>query len=131
MAKSVKHTKVKSEKSSLLERLDYLKSTLKQNWNGEDDLPIEEYSYLNCKAAIACMPECALSQWDLFPDPNGTLLLSAKNGIIAAISIGNFDFSFAALDANGKELLGKETFSTDAFQRAAQQIHRHVGLKWE
>lgn len=114
-------------KSALLNRLDHLKTTLKPNWNGEDDLPIEQASYLNTKAAIEETPARLLKHWDLFPDPNGTLLLSPKDESVAGISIGNSEFSYAAYVSDDKQFSGKEPFSIEAFSDALKQIHRLLG----
>lgn len=114
-------------KTSFRRRLDYLKSTLKMNWNGENDYPIEEESYLNTKAAINSLPGRMLKYWNLFPDPNGTLLLSPKDDSIAGISIGNTEFSYAAYVSDDCQLTGKEPFSVDAFNGVIKQIHRLLG----
>lgn len=114
-------------KTSILKRLEYLKSTLKDNWNGEDDLPIEDASYLNAKAAISSIPGRILKHWNLFPDTNGTLLLSPKDDDVAGVSIGNNEFSYAVYVSEDKQLTGKEPFSVDAFKNAIKQIHRLLG----
>lgn len=114
-------------KTSILKRLEHLKSTLKDNWNGEDDLPIEDASYLNAKAAISSIPGRILKHWNLFPDTNGTLLLSPKDDAVAGVSIGNNEFSYAVYVSEDKQLTGKEPFSVDAFKNAIKQIHRLLG----
>lgn len=114
-------------KTSMLKRLDYLKSSLKPNWNGEDDLPIEEESYQNAKAALNSMTGRMLKHWNLFPDTNGTLLLSPNDDSVAGISIGNNEFSYAVFVSEDKQLSGKEPFSVDAFKAVIGQTHRLLG----
>lgn len=114
-------------KTYIRRRLDYLKTALKRNWNGENDYPIEEESYLNTKAAINSLSGRMLKYWNLFPDPNGTLLLSPKDDSIAGISIGNKEFSYAAYISDDCQLTGKEPFSVDAFKGVIKQIHRLLG----
>ncbi|MDD6006236.1 MAG: hypothetical protein PUC21_02875 [Bacteroidales bacterium] len=113
--------------SKLVKQLDRLKESLKSNWNGEDDCPIEDRAYFNTKASILSTPGVMLKYWRLFPNPNGTLLLSPKDKTIAGISIGNDDFSYAAFVSDDKQMSGKEPFSVQAFKSALKQIHRILG----
>lgn len=115
--------------SSLLHKLDALKETLGDNWNGEGDCPIEEKAYNNTKIAIKSTPSSMLRYWRLFPNPNGTLLLSPKNKLIAGISIGNEEFSYAAFVCDNKQISGKEPFTEQAFRSALEQIHRILGYE--
>ena len=39
--------------AKLLQKLNALKSSLQSNWNGEDDLPIEELSFNNTRVALS------------------------------------------------------------------------------
>lgn len=110
--------------SNLLQRLNILKSSLKSDWNGELDYPIEEKAYNNARTAILTTPSAMLKYWRLFPNPNGTLLLSPKNKSIAGISIGNEEFSYAAFVSEDKQISGKEPFNDKAFRAALVQIHR-------
>lgn len=113
--------------AKLLQKLETLKETLSENWNGEDDCPIEEKAYNNTKAAIKSTPSVMLRHWRLFPNPNGTLLFSPKNKSIAGISIGNDEFSYAAFVSDDKQISGKEPFTEQAFKSALKQIHRILG----
>lgn len=114
-------------KSKLLERLDVLKASLKENWNGENDCPIEEDAYNNTRAAILATPSVMLKHWRLFPSPNGTLMLSPRDKSIAGISIGNDEFSYAAFVSDDKQISGKEPFDESSFISALKQIHRILG----
>lgn len=113
--------------AKLLQKLETLKESLSENWNGEDDCPIEEKAYINTKMAIKSTPSVMLSHWRLFPNPNGTLLFSPKNKSIAGISIGNDEFSYAAFVTDDKQISGKEPFTVLAFNSALRQIHRILG----
>lgn len=111
----------------LLQKLETLKDSLSDNWNGEDDCPIEEKAYKNTKIAIKSTPSIMLKHWRLFPNPNGTLLFSPKNKSIGGISIGNDEFSYAAFVSDDKQISGKEPFTEQAFRSALKQIHRILG----
>lgn len=113
--------------AKLLQKLETLKESLSENWNGEDDCPIEERAYNNAKSAIKGTPSAMLRHWRLFPNPNGTLLFSPKNKSIAGISIGNDEFSYAAYVSDDKQISGKEPFTVLAFKSALKQIHRILG----
>lgn len=113
--------------TKLLQKLEFLKISLKENWNREGDFPIEEIAYNNAKAAIKSTPGILLKHWRLFPNPNGTLLLSLKGKPIAGISIGNEEFSYAAFVSDDKQISGKEPFNEQAFKCALMQIHRILG----
>lgn len=113
--------------TKLLQKLDFLKNSLGDNWNREGDLPIEESAYNNAKAAIKSTPGILLKHWRLFPNPNGTLLLSPKGKPVAGISIGNEEFSYAAFVSDDKQISGKEPFNAQAFKYALMQIHRILG----
>lgn len=111
----------------LLQKLENLKSSLNNNWNGENDLPIEDKAYYNTKTLLLATPGNLLKYWRLFPNPNGTLLLSPKDSSIAGISIGNEEFSYAAFVSDDKQISGKEPFDVLSFNDALKQIHRILG----
>jgi hypothetical protein len=113
--------------AKLLRKLATLKESLRENWNGEDDSPIEEKAYNNTKIAITATPGIMLKRWRLFPNPNGTLLLSPKDKSVAGISIGNDEFSYAAFVSDDKQISGREPFSEQSFKSALKQIHRILG----
>lgn len=111
----------------LLKRLELLKVSLKENWDKEGGLPLEEKVFENTKTALISISGGMLKYWRIFPNPNGTILLSPKNGAIAGISIGNEDFSYAAYISDSKQISGKEPFSVEAIRVAIKQIHRILG----
>lgn len=114
-------------KTELLKKLDTLKESLELGWNGEADLPIEEKSYLNTRQALMATPPSMLKYWTLYPNTNGTLLLSPKDESVAGISIGNDDFSYAAYVSDDQQTSGKELFSEESFTAALRQLHRILG----
>ena len=63
-----------------------------------------------------------LAFWNLFPSPNGTFLLSVKNGDIASVSIGDCEYSFAAMK-DGVELIGREKFDSSRALAIVENIH--------
>ena len=113
--------------NSILKRLELLKDSLKENWDKEGGLPIEEQVFNNAKLALSSISGGMLKYWHIFPNPNGTILLSPKNRGIAGISIGNEDFSYAAYISDSKQISGKEPFSVETFKIAIKQIHRILG----
>lgn len=114
-------------KHQYLRRLEKLKVSLHRGWNGEDDLPIEEKSYQNAKAALSATPAEMLQRWNLFPVSNGTLQLSPIERDIAGISIGNDRFSYAAYVSDEKQLEGEMPFSVENFSNVLRKIHAILG----
>lgn len=111
----------------LLNRLDTLKKSLSENWDSEGGLPIEDEAYNNVRDAISNTSGYLLRHWNLFPAPNGTLMLSPKDSCVAGISIGNTDFSYAAYVSDDKQVKGKERFTKEAFQVVLSHIHNLLG----
>lgn len=115
----------RAEISSLLDRLDGF-AALKEGWNGYDALPIEKESYENAKAAIRQMPVGQAGLWNVFPNTNGTILLTAKGRHLASISIGNTGFSYFAEGADGRVVEDECDFSTSAVAGAFQRINEVI-----
>lgn len=115
------------DQSIMLKKLDLLKNSSKKNWNGENDEPIEEKAYSNAREAFLSTPGGMLKHWRLFPNTNGTVLLSPKNGQIGGISIGNDEFSYAAYVSDDKQVSGREPFTIESFKAALFHIHRILG----
>lgn len=112
-----------SHKEQMLKRLESLYADLQyENWDGYGAVPIERLAYENAKKIIECLSGSELKCWNLFPSPNGTLLLSAKNGDVASLSIGNNDFSYAALK-DDREIMGKESFDAKRVVKVIENIH--------
>lgn len=98
-------------KSKILKRLDRLYSELNtQGWDGYGAYPMETASYNNMKSLLLQLRGSQLRPWNIFPSPNGTFLLSGKGKKIASISVGNNDFSYAAIFKSSK-MTGMESFN--------------------
>lgn len=110
-------------KERLISRLSEFKSNLKSGWNGGTELPMEEMSISNALAAVDATSSEELVKWTVFPSPNGTILFSPTDDFVAGISIGNNEFSYAALGNKGQEIKGKEKFSVKSFKLAIGLIN--------
>lgn len=110
-------------KERLMSRLSEFKSNLEYGWNGGADLPMEEMSISNALAAVDATASEELVKWTVFPSPNGTILFSPTDDFVAGISIGNNEFSYAALGNKGQEIKGKEKFSVKSFKLAISLIN--------
>lgn len=90
-------TKVSTEREYMLARLDrFINELNKENWDGYGAYPLERNSYDNAVQIIENTPEEVLKLWHIFPSPNGTISFEFKAREIAAMSVGNSDFSFVA-----------------------------------
>lgn len=114
-------------KGKFIEKLRHLKETLKENWDGEGALPIEEQAYANTLAALERTSSAMLQYWRLAPDINGTISLSPKDKSLAGISIGNEQFSYAVYRSPNQRIYWQEPFSAEAFCRALRIIHEYLG----
>lgn len=110
-------------KDRLISRLLEFKNTLQQGWNGGAELPMEELSISNALAAVDSTSSEEFENWTVFPSPNGTILFSPTNDLIGGISVGNADFSYAAIGEFGQEIKGKEVFSVESFKLAIRKIN--------
>lgn len=110
-------------KTRLISRLSEFKNTLRQGWNGGAELPMEDQSISNALAAVDGTASEEFENWTVFPSPNGTILFSPTNDLIGGISIGNADFSYAAIGELGQEIKGKEVFSVKSFKLAIRLIN--------
>lgn len=104
-----------------LNRLEELMS-LPENWDENGALPIEREAYENTKCALRVIGEKTPEAWNLFPNTNGTLLLTAPGKQLASINIGNEKFSFFAIGTNKKMVKGMEAFSLENLTKAFNQI---------
>lgn len=110
-------------KERLISRLSEFKSNLKSGWNGGTELPMEEMSISNALAAVDATSSEELAKWTVFPSPNGTILFSPTDDLVAGISIGNREFSYAALDNKGQDIKDQKTFSVESFKLAISKIN--------
>ena len=76
----------------LWQRLDELK-TLKNSWDGAGALPLEKKAVVNLQKVLIKGVSADFTNWVLFPDEAGTLLLQSRDGK-ASISVGNNFYSY-------------------------------------
>lgn len=110
-------------RQDMLFRLEELKAQ-PANWDGFGAVPLEFASYKNMLAAINNTPQEALTHWTLFPDTNGTLLLTTDSDKLASISIGNEYFSYVAIVDENNKIQGQESFTPAAFAVAISRINK-------
>lgn len=110
-------------RQDMLFRLEELKAQ-PENWDGYGAVPLEAASYQNMLSAINNTPQDALTHWNLFPDTNGTLLLTTDSEKLASISIGNEYFSYVAIVDENHKIQGQEPFSPAAFAIAISRINK-------
>lgn len=91
-------------KEHLISRLNSL-TELTEDWDGNGAHPILPSIAGVVRDVIENTPASVLSFWRIFPDLNGTLLLSAKGKRIIGLSIGEHEFSYVARH-NSKKLKG-------------------------
>lgn len=112
------------------ENMAYMKRRLKEfasleaGWDGYGDaIPVSSIAISHAQQIInACRPS-DLSEWRLFPNVNGTLLLELDN---AAINIGDDFFTYWA-ESKGKDI-GEEfvPFKVDDVVEAIRKINVYV-----
>lgn len=110
-------------KERLMSKLSGFRSELEYGWNGGEEFPMEEQSIENALAAVDATLSEELAKWTVFPSPNGTILFSPTDDFVAGISIGNSEFSYAALGNKGQEIKGTEIFSVKSFKLAIRLIN--------
>lgn len=110
-------------KERLISRLMHFKNEFKKGWNGNAELPMEEQSVSNALAAVEATSAEEFAKWTVFPSPNGTILFSPTDNLIAGISVGNDEFSYAAIGNRGQEIKGNEGFSVSSFKLALHLIN--------
>lgn len=99
------------EKERMLDKLSYLFLSLSKNgWDGYGAVPIERASYYNARKVVMGTPDNILKLWNVFPSPNGTISFEFKDKQIAAMSIGNEDFSYVAISESGDTLMDELAF---------------------
>ena len=101
--------------------------SLPENWDENGALSIERRAYENTKCALEIIGEKASEAWNLFPNTNGTLLLTAPGKQLASINIGNENFSFFAMGKDKKVVKGMREFSPENLTNAFDQIQAEIG----
>jgi hypothetical protein len=99
-------------------------SALKAGWDGYGEaIPISNVAIRNTKQVLDNCRPSYLTEWRLFPNVNGTILLEVDN---AAISIGDESFTYW-FEADGKDY-GEEyvKFSVSGVVNAIKKINSYV-----
>lgn len=79
-------------KETLLSQL-YALQDYQKGWDGAEALPLQPLSVNNLRGAMSLCEDSALSGWQLSPEKNGTLMLTAHDGN-AGINIGDATYSY-------------------------------------
>lgn len=118
-----------NHKDYLINRLHEFFNTLNyDNWDGYGAYPIEQKSYENALNVLNETPLSVLTHWNIFPVPNGTISLEFKHDEIAGVSIGNEDFSYAAIKSNmADKLLGEYSFNINNVIQSLTNINKFLG----
>lgn len=117
-----------SEKEKMLDKLSYFFLSLsKKGWDGYGAVPIERASYHNARKVVMGTPDNILKLWNVFPSPNGTISFEFKAKQIAAMSIGNEDFSYVAISESGDALMNELTFKDNIAIDALVAMSRLFG----
>ena len=93
-------------------RLDDL-AALTDDWDGNGAHHIIPSVIEVIREVVEKTPVSLLSFWRIFPDLNGTLLITAKGKHIATLSIGVDEFSFVVRNLAEKTVGGKRPVSVD------------------
>lgn len=117
------------ERDYMLKRLSHFLNDLnEENWDEYGAYPIERRSYDNAVGVINNTPEEVLELWNVFPSPNGTISFEFKAREIAAMSIGNSEFSYIARNRRNREAVkDRLNFDINAASEALAIMSRHLG----
>lgn len=121
-----KNIEIRERIKRTLNRLEELMQ-LQDNWDGYGALKIEPEAYENTKEALVVIAKKTSEPWNLFPNTNGTLLLTAPDRKKASINIGNNEFSFFAMGENKSSVQGMEKFSTENLSTVFGEILTVIG----
>ena len=118
-----------SYREYMLTRLSHFLNDLSmENWDGYGAYPIERQSYANAVMVVNNTPEDVLKLWNVFPSPNGTISLEFKAREVAAMSIGNSDFSYIARSKKTRKAVkNKLNFDLQAATDALVTMSKHLG----
>lgn len=101
-------------------RLDEL-SQLKTDWDGRGAKKISYYVLRNVKDVLLISDNADWEYWMISPDTNGALGLQSKSGK-ASISVGDKEFSYYCLTANGEEGKSHVAFSPESMLSIMRRI---------
>ncbi len=111
------------------ENLAYMKRRLKEysklesGWDGDEAQPVIPQISAFVEQMLRKCDSHELSEWSLFPNVNGTLLLQRKD---AAVSIGVDEFSYYAESKNKTIGRDHQPLSLDSVNSAIEAINRYV-----
>lgn len=116
------------ERDHMLARLsEFLNQLNTENWDEYGAHPIERRSYDNAVLIVNNTPEEVLVLWHVFPSPNGTISFEFKEREIAAMSVGNTDFSYVARRRKDRKAVkGKMAFDWKAASEALSIMSKHL-----
>mgnify|MGYP006873159005 CR=1 FL=1 len=106
----------------LKSRLQQIKS-LEQGWDGEDALPANSHIADFVSHLLSHCKPSDLTDWSLFPNVNGTLLLQKED---AGISIGLDEFSYFAESEDGDIGEDKVPLTTEAIVATIKRINLYA-----
>ena len=121
--------RVKGEKTTVVLTGDALRlwnrtvelAALPRAWDGADAAPMEKKAVDNVQKLLKAGVNSDFTNWVLFPDESGTLLLQSKDGN-ASISIGNHSYSYVYVKG-GQILQGhKARFSPTSVLNVIREI---------
>lgn len=73
---------------------------LTEDWDGEGGYSIEPKAIDNSKFFVGSLPSQYMHKWVVFPNSNGTVLMTRNDGQISSISIGVNGFSYFGIIDN-------------------------------
>ena len=85
-------------------------SSYKENWDGEHGLPVGVNAMRNMEAILPFLSSRCLSQIDVFPENNGSLLMMWRNKE-AGINIGGETYTYYY--THGQEVIGESHLPFD------------------
>ncbi len=113
----------------MLARLSHFFNNLnEEDWDEYGAYPIERQSYDNAVDVVNSTPAEVLELWNVFPSPNGTISFEFKAREVAAMSIGNRDFSYIARNKRSRKVVkDKRDFDARGAADALAMMNRHLG----
>lgn len=117
-----------SEKERMLDKLsEFFCNLNKEGWDGYNAFPIESASYYNARKVVMSTPDSILKRWNVFPSPNGTISFEFREPKIAAMSVGNDEFSYVAMTDYKEPIMGQLVFDADKAAEALMAMNNLFG----
>ena len=114
-------TIVSSVRMQLTKRLKEL-AALSDNWDDEGAFAIDKGVVSKVKKLIAHSGAEVLSDWILFPEPNGTIQLKSRSHR-AVITIGATDYSYVSRFDDVKESANHQKFTPSSIIKLVNHIN--------